>query len=115
VTFSSQPAPEDPGTKVHRYKWSAVTPSGEARLAKVAKRAGLATTQSPAGLVAYGFVPLPALDALGPNLRTYAKTTVTELPTAFAVETFWALENDCPAQLGTQTYDPWQTALLLDR
>jgi hypothetical protein len=113
VTFTSQASPDDPGTKLHRYRWRTATPSGQKRLGNVAKRAGLSTTHSPSGLVAYGFVPTRALDTLTRNLRTKVIPGVTQLPAPSVVETFWAFENDAPTELGEQTHDAWQTASLL--
>jgi HAMP domain-containing protein len=85
------------------------------RLRRVATSADLATTSTPAGRVAYGFVDRGALDVLRAAVRCEVRDTVTAMPTAELVSTFWSLLDDASssAPAGSGLKDPWYIAELI--
>lgn len=108
VTFSSRP----PGTSS-----IGATPSGEARLRRLAKTLGLETTSTAtSGVVAYGTVPARAVDALSANLDTLTIPWVRSTPPSEHVQCFWILADDHTGPLDTALRrDLWTTARLLTR
>lgn len=119
VTFSSQPNPLSPDGSVFTYTWDAATPSGEARLRRLARSADLRPVGTPwCGLVVVGLVPTTAVQALVRNLRCHVLDPSPTLPSSEAVETFWALISDAPPQLDAALdqaprLEHWRTALAL--
>lgn len=117
VTFSSMPPRRSGKRTPSRTTVHGATESGEARLRRLAKTLGLATTPTPtSGLVAYGEVPVRALDALGTNLDTLTLPWVRRTPASEHIQCFWILVDDHEGPLETALRrDLWTTARLLTR
>jgi len=115
VTFSSRPpvkggARGDPWRTIY-----GATPSGEARLRRLAKTLGLETVATPSsGVVAYGEVPVRALDTLGANLDTLTLSWVRQTPGSEHIQCFWVLVDDQTRPLNrARRRDLWTAARLL--
>jgi hypothetical protein len=113
VTFTSQATPNDEGTRLSSYQWSASTPSGRDRLVRVAKRFGFPLGQASCGPVTCGFVHQDAVTVLERNLRTAAVSDIETLPTLAQIEMFWTLADTDPVELNPDALDPWEMAALL--
>ena len=112
VTFSSLPPASSRGSS---YSTNATTPSGEARLRRIAKSLGLETISTPfSGVVAYGTVPARAVGALGANLDTLSIPWVRRMPPSEHIQCFWLLAADHDGPLATGVRRAlWTTSRLL--
>lgn len=118
ATFTSQGCPTDPGVNLFRYKWRESTPSGNERLARIARRFKLDTGTAPSGLFTYGLMSIQSAERISRNLRSVIKPEITELPPKAVVECAWALLDDNPPELRAEGFDPdapdpWEMARLL--
>lgn len=112
VTFSSLPPAPSRGSSSAP---NLATPSGEARLRRIAKTLGLETTSTPfSGVVAYGTVPARAVGALGVNLATLSIPWVRRTPPSEHIQCFWLLaaDRDRPLTIGVRRA-LWTTSRLL--
>jgi hypothetical protein len=92
------------------------TPSGQARLRRIAKVVRLNVLETVTqGAVAYGNVPERAVDVLGPNVQTYQLPWVRTTPTREHLEYLWMLLGDLddPAMNLRELRLIWGTARLL--
>lgn len=112
VTFSSKAPVSGPSRRT-----TPPTTSGETRLRRLAKTFTFETTTAPnSGIVAYGYVPVRALDALATNLDTLALPWVRRTPSNEHVQCFWTLVDDHDGHLDAAgRRDLWRTAGLLTR
>lgn len=114
VTFSSLPPA---ASRSSSSATNLATPSGEARLRRIAKTLRLETTSTPfSGVVAYGTVPARAVDALGVNLDTLSIPWVRRTPPSEHIQCFWLLAADRDRPLTTGGRRAlWTTSRLLTR
>jgi hypothetical protein len=106
VTFSAMPSHV---SDAHRYVDLDLTDTAADRLERIAKRAGLKTTQSRIGTVAYGIVRPEAVSVISANLRTLPPAQ--RAYSGQEVSIVWSLVDDSfggGAPLGD--FDPWEVA-----
>jgi hypothetical protein len=104
VTFSSRPSARHTPTA-----------SGQARLRRIAKTLGLATTSTPSsGIVAHGFVAKRTIPVLETNLEIHPLPWVRRGATDDHLQCFWSLIGDHPGTVATKhRRDTWTAARLL--
>lgn len=104
VTFSSRPSNQ-----------CAPTASGQARLRRIAKTLGLATTATPsAGIVAHGLTTKRTIAVLETNLETHPLPWVRRAVDDDHLQCFWALIGDHQGTVATKhRRDTWAAARLL--
>jgi hypothetical protein len=104
VTFSSQPAI---GVDQTRFRANTITDTGIERLHRIALRAGLETTTTVCGPVAYGFSRHTTPSVIGQSLRcAFASPGLfSALPEPATIATFWTFLDD--EQRGYSDDDAW--------
>lgn len=118
VTFTSQANPKNPDASVFHFDWFNATPSGSARLRRLARRGRLSVTSTCSGPVAYGLVSEAAAAVLARNLRTVVIGASDAIPRASTIEVLWTLLGDNPPELAEafgeiSGMNPWEVATLL--
>ena len=118
VTFTSQANPRNPDASVFGFDWLSATPSGAARLQRLARRGGLTVASTCSGPAAFGYVSTDAAAVLQSNLRSFVIGIGQPKPQHSTIEVFWTLLGDNPPELASamgeiEGMDPWEVATLL--
>lgn len=114
-TSSSQANPLNPDAGLSSFNWSKATESGEARLARVARRSALPTTRTNAGIVMWGWTDQRGAAALAANLRTVIRPDHSGDISSTIVEIAWSLLNDTPPEIHGQPEENLDPLLMAAR